>query len=202
MSASLRMRLGWVLVAALLAASYTTAERGAARPETAPPGLPGFVGRLLGPVRGLAASLQWVRVQSARLAGENEVALARAETALALDPAATDGWRLVATHLALDLGSRQREPDPGRRAELLRAGVETLKRGERVARDPANLAFWRGILLYTHAEHSPDLPWPNGTRGLWTDAADAFERAAALGHPDADVLARASRSNGVRPDDP
>jgi hypothetical protein len=198
-------RLGWLVVAALLATSYVTSPRrtGAAAPDADVDGLPALVGRLLGPLRSLAAGLQWVRVQSARLAGEHEVALARAETALALDPGAAEGWRIVATHLALDLGSREREPDPRRRAELLRAGLATLERGERVARDPANLALWRGILLVTHAEVSAAsgedaaLPWPGGVAGMWHDAAAAFERAVELGIDDARELADSSRARAA-----
>jgi hypothetical protein len=204
-----RRALGWTVVALLLAATSFLAEDPPERaadadldPSTA------RLARLLGPVRGLAATLQQVRAQSAKLAGEHELALARAELAIDLAPESTDGWRMLATHLGLDLASTQREPDPGRRAELLRAALATLRRGERAARDPAHLALWRGVLLYTHASRASEpedgargspaaLPWPGGEAGLWRDAAEAFDRAAELGHPDASALAAACRARAT-----
>ncbi len=151
--------------------------------------------RLFEPLSTLAAGVQWVRVQSAIGAGEHELALARAETALALDPSSAAGWRSVAYHLGLHLGSHEREADPERRLALLRAALAVLERGDATAGDRAALAFARGVLFYVHAEQDAELPWPGGTRELWREAADAFDRAVELGHGEAADLARDARSH-------
>ena len=172
---------GWVAVAVL--AGLTVAvrpRRGSDRPS-------GTLQRLLGPVASAAASAQWVRVDAAIQAGRPELALARAETALALDPGATGGWKLLASHLAYDRASAERERDPERRLAWVRAGLALAERGERTARDPAELAIWQGLLRSVHAELD-DLPWPGGPATLWAGAIDDFERAARLGHPDGGIL--------------
>ncbi len=177
---------GWVLVVLLLASPFLF-ESESREDER------GFVTRLLGPVSTLAARVQWIRVQDAVVAGEHELALARAETALTLDPGSTSGWRFVGTHLGLHLGSHLRELDGQRRLALVRAALETLTRGEELARDPGALAEARGMVLWVHAEQDPELPWPGGARELWREAALAFERAAELGRAEARDLALTAR---------
>ena len=152
------------------------------------------VSRLLGPISELAAEVQWVRVQAAMSEGRSELALARAETALGLDPSSTEGWRFAAAYLALELGSPNTEPRPARRRALIRSALELLSRGEASARAPEQLALWRGFILSTHAEVDPELDWPTGARGLWNEAAQAFESAAELGSSDGEALARMARA--------
>ena len=141
----------------------------------------------------LAAEVQWIRVQSAVRSGRSELALSRAETALALDPSNSEGWRFVAAYLGLDLGSPNTEPEPARRRALIRSALQLLERGERTAESRQLLALWSGLILMTHAEIDPELEWPTGTRGLWTEAADAFYRAVELGSTHAEALAHAAR---------
>ncbi len=175
--------VGWVLVAALVAVSLTRERE---------PATSGLLHGLLGPVAGAAASVQWTRVNDALRAGRPELALARAETALELDPGATGGWKFLCNALAFDLASAQREPDPRRRAIWIRAAFELAARGERSAREPGELAFWQG-LVKAHFAAAEDLPWPDGAQALWTEAAADFERASALGVPVAQRLGEGMR---------
>jgi hypothetical protein len=178
--------LGWVAVLALVAwTAVARPRRDADRPI-------GVVRRLFGPVAGAAASVQWIRVDGAIRAGRPDLALARAETALTFDPGATGGWKLLAGHLAFDRASAERERDPQRRLAWVRAGLEVARRGERTARDPAELAWWQGLLLSMHADLD-DLPWPGGAPALWRAAIEDFERAAELGHPEGEALADSAR---------
>ena len=179
------------LVAILLIASPSLI--GGARPARPNDESAHFVTRLLGPFSELAAQMQWIRVQHAIRSGRSERALARAETALSLDPHNTEGWRFVATYLALDLGSPNTEPNPARRRALIRSGLQLLERGERTAESRQQLALWSGLILITHAEIDPELGWPTGTRGLWSEAADAFDRAVELGSTEAEALAHSAR---------
>lgn len=155
---------------------------GPARPASA---------RLAGPFGGLLASAQWVRVQEAAASGRHGLALARAEAALALDPGSNAGWEIVAAHQGLYLASPEREPDPARRAAWLEAALATCRRGQEQARDPAGLAWFRGLLCRTRArDEVPVRP----AEELWARAARAFEEAAELGHPDAALHAASARS--------
>ena len=179
--------LAWALVLALVAwTAATRPRREEQRPTTG-------IQRLFGPVASAAASVQWIRVDAAIRAGRPDLALARAETALTLDPGATGGWKLLAGHLAFDRASAERERDPLRRLAWVRAGLELARRGERTARDPAELAWWQGLLLAMHADLD-DLPWPGGAGALWRGAIEDFERAARLGHPEGRALAQSARS--------
>ncbi len=186
----LRRPLAWTLVALLFFAPLLVphSEVPARRPSS-------IAWRLLGPVASLAASVQWVRVHDAMRAGRTDLALARARTALALDPGATAGWVFLATHLVFDRASAERERDPGRRMAWIRAGLETAERGEDTARDPGELARWQGLVLGMLAQEDEPLAWPGGVRRLWLDAADDFERASRLGQADAAELARRARGN-------
>jgi len=167
--------LGWLAVALLIAlfASLPPRESPGARP-TSP------AARLLGPVAGVAARFQLLRAHHAVRAGRHELALARVEHALELDPTSTDAWKTLAWHLAIYLGSPARERDPERRARWVRAGVEVTERGEEHAARPAELAYQRGVILLTQAQLEDELRWPGGVAALRDGARRAFERAAAL----------------------
>jgi hypothetical protein len=161
------------------------------------PRAPSFALRLLGPIASLAASVQWVRVDSAIRAGRTDVALARAETALAIDPGSTVGWNFLSRYMALDLGSRAREPDTQRRLAWIKAALAVAERGEKSARAPSELALWRGLVLSTVVAYDEDLPWPGGAAGKWNDAAACFDRAAALGDPEAAQMAAIVRAKAA-----
>jgi len=165
-------------------------ERGAARRDA-----PVLV-RLLGPIATVAASAQWVRVDLAIRAGREGLALARARTALALDPGASEGWIFLTRHLALELASPTRESDPEVRAAWLRAADELARLGEEHAREPGELALWRGLFLYTAATLDPDTRWPGGRRALLGEAERAFARAEELGVAAAAGFRRAAAEEG------
>ncbi len=181
--------LAWALVALLLCAPLLEPHP---RELARPPG--SIVARLLGPVARTAASVQWVRVHEAIRAGRTDLALARARTALALDPGATGGWAFLAAYLAFDRAAAERQPDPQRRLAWIRAGLETAARGESTARDPGALARWQGLVLAQIAAEDDPLPAPGGARGLWLEAAEHFERAERLGQAEAGELAERSRA--------
>jgi len=151
--------------------------------------------RLLGPLATPIASAQWVRVDGAIRAGRTDLALSRAEIAFALDPGATDGWVFLARYLAFDLAAPERESDPARRLAWIRAALALAERGESSARDPGELALWRGLVLMRSARLDPQLDWPDGALGMWRDAVAAFDRAATLGSRDAAELAAAARES-------
>lgn len=150
--------------------------------------------RLLGPLARPLARAWWVRARTAMLEGRTDLALARAATALELDPGDTAGWSLLAWHLSLERGSILREPSPERRVVWLRAGLDVAERGESSAREPGELALGRGLMLAQVALEDDPPPWPGGVPALWTAAAEAFERAAELGHPAAAHLAESARA--------
>jgi len=147
------------------------------RPERAPAPL---TIRLLGPLAELAADVQWVRFQHAVQNGEEERALLLAGRALRLDPRATEGWKYLASHLALFLSSPEREPDRDRRAAWLRAGLEVTRRGAEHAAEPGELAMLRGIIALTKSETDPDV-LPGGVETLLDEAERAFAAAREAG---------------------
>lgn len=185
------MRLRRILLWLLLVASV-----GACFLWPRDPGRSGsFAVRLLGPVASLAASGQWVRMRHSWTSGRSDLACSQAELALELDPGATAGWAFFASHLAYDRGAPDRERDPAKRALWVKAALEVLARGELTARRPWELAMQRGTILVRVGDPREELPWPEGTRGAWSEAQAAFERAAELdpGHPEAWVQAAANR---------
>lgn len=193
MRTSLLRAAGWALVALSTLAWWST--EGCAPAETdAGDGAEqrSLAGRLLGPLAGLAADIQWVRAHDALRRGRADLGLARADTALALAPEATGGWLLLARHLAFDRASEEREPDPARRLAWVRAALELARRGEASAREPAELAVWQGLVRVKEADEG-DLSWPGGERALLEQAVLDFERAGALGHPDGAALAEGTR---------
>jgi len=180
--------LGWLGVAVL--ASISIAARWRA-PTGAPAG--SLPLRLLGPIASAAASVQWVRVYSALSEGRTDLALARGETALELDPGATSGWLALAAHMAFERASPEREPSAQRRLAWVRAALDLAARGERSARDPARIALWQGLVLSKLAREDAPLDWAGGVRGLWLEAAEHFERASALGSEHGAPLAANAR---------
>ena len=158
----------------------------------APPGS-SLTMRLAGPLAGPLAAAQWVRVDLAIRDGRTDLALARAETAFALNPTSTSGWFFLSRHLAFDLASPAREPDAEVRRRWVRSALAVAARGERSADEPGELAFWQGLVLTRTAEVDPELGWEGGVAGLWTQAAEHFERAARAGHPDAANAAELAR---------
>ncbi len=179
--------LGAFGVALILSPLWSDPRPGAQEPPSHAPTT--LRRRLLGPVAHLIGRAQWIRVEQARLRGRHDLVFAYGASALEWDPTATHGWELLAHHQALVLGSVLREPNPQRRAEWLRAGLETARRGEQAARRPERLALLSGLLLQMHAERDDPTPWPDGNTGLWRAAHAAYVRAGTLGARDADVFA-------------
>lgn len=179
---------GWIGVFAL-AASAVWIESAASAPDSS-----SVTQRLLGPLARPLASAQWVRVDLALRAGRTDLALARAETAIELDPGLSLGWISLARHVAFELASPETEVDPQRRLTWRRAALALAARGERTASDPGLLAFWQGLILFHAAQVDPELPWPGGRPAVLQAAVAHFERAATLGDPDAPDAARAARS--------
>lgn len=105
------------------------------------------------------------------------------ELALALESGSTSGWRFLAYTLAFDLASVTREQDPEQRVAYVRAALGVLDRGVRAVDDPAELAFFRGLILVAKTDFLEDLPWPGGERALWAEALACFELAERAGHP-------------------
>ncbi len=149
---------------------------------------------VLGPFASLAAQLQWLRFHAASRRGEEARALELAESALALDPRASEGWETLAAHLVFDLASREREPELARRRAWFEAGLALLARGVERAAQPAELELFGGLVLFAKAAGDPELD-PGGARALRAAAAAALERAAALGDPRAAALAAQVRAS-------
>jgi hypothetical protein len=145
--------------------------------------------RVLGPAARFAATIEWVRFDLALRSGDLEQAYARADTAIWIDPGATEGWTVYAAHLAFDRASEQREPDPAVRRAWFDAALATLARGETVAREPAELALFAGLLRIDKADNDPALAGPDGARELYLEAAEDFDRSARLGKAIAGGLA-------------
>jgi hypothetical protein len=190
MKRALRPLLWCAAIALLFAPAFGPREPSAPR-------APSFALRLLGPIASVAASVQWVRVDSAIRAGRTDLALARAETALAIDPGSTAGWTFLSRYMALDLASPAREPDTQRRLSWIKAALRVAERGEKTAREPSELALWEGLVLATVVALDDDLPWPGGAAGKWNDAALCLDRAAALGDPEAAQLAAIVRARAA-----
>ena len=85
--------MGWAIVFVLALLPWFFPPAGSAAASSS------LAVRLLGPFAGVAAGIQWTRVDAAIRAGRTELALARAETAFALDPSSSQGRLLLARHL-------------------------------------------------------------------------------------------------------
>ena len=151
--------------------------------------------RWLGPFASLAASVEWVRFDSAWIAGRSERAYAHAERALALDPRSPQGWLHLAAHLVYERGSALRARDALERARWIRAGIELLEDGEMRTREPAELAFAAGLAWEWVARNveAGELEWPGGAARATERAVECLERAGRLGLPAAERVARALR---------
>jgi len=166
--------LAWIVALAAILAPL------AGRREPGPPR--GLAERLLGPIAGQAARIQWVRVDLALRAGDEPLACERAETALALAPGDTQGWIRFAHHFLIERASAEREPEPSERRRWFEIGLAVLARGERVAREPAEIAIYEGALMCALAaldEH--ERPFPGDERQALERGLAAFERAARAG---------------------
>lgn len=162
-----------LVVLAFAGLTLIVLDRGAAR-EPERPGT--LVARLLGPVRGLAATVQWVRFNEERTHGRFDLAYEHAESALELDPRAPAGWMVLAHHLAFDRGAPGMAPDDASRLFWFEAGLAVLERGREQVADPADLWFLRGTFLAAQAEYeAEDCVWPGGPGAALLEAAAAFE---------------------------
>lgn len=139
---------------------------------------PGLAQALLGPVASLAASLQWLRAESALREGRLELGLERARFALELDPGSSSGWSMLLRHEALYCGSLEREPEVKRRIAWLHAALASAQAGERSAREPRAVALALGAALAYKLDGDPELVqhWPSGEADLRARCTAAFER--------------------------
>ncbi len=136
--------------------------------------------RLLGPVRGVASSVQWIRFDNARRDGDYDLAYSRAETALRLNPNSTAGWMLLARHLSFDRGAPGEGTNLQERAIWLNAGLEILERGKALVSRPEELAVAQGTFLAAQASLAPeDCVWPGGAKACLEEAAKYFREAGA-----------------------
>lgn len=187
-----RSRLAWFAGLAFALVLYVASLLQVRKPEGS------LLVALLGPVATFAAELEWVRFDLALRAGDVELAYARAETALWIDPGSTAGWNTYAAHLAFDRASPEREPEVARRRAWFDAALAVLARGEAAAREPAELALFAGLLRLDAWEHDPARFGATPRAEVERLAADDFERAAKLGHPLAAELARTVRERAGR----
>lgn len=137
-------------------------------------------GRLLGPMSEVAAAWQWVRVRSAMDDGQMDMAYSRAEFALQLAPRSTEGWSFLASNLAFDRASPDRQPSADLRTRWTEAALDLLSRGEKIARHPEQLALTRGLILVHVGDSQGQIPWPGNAEGAWSEAQVAFEEACRL----------------------
>lgn len=149
-----------------------------------------------GPFAELGAQVQWLRFRAASQRGEEARALELAESALALDPRAPEGWQHLAAHLAFDLASREHEPELGRRRAWFRAALSVLERGRARCAQPQELELFRAVLLLAKASGDPELD-PGGAPALQDAARAALARSAALGQPEAADLLRHLEDDGA-----
>jgi len=156
--------------------------------------------RLFGPLASAAATIEWVRVDLALRQDQPELAYARAERALELAPSRADGWIFLARHFVYQRAALAREADPAARRRWVEAGLDLLARGERESAAAAELAYERGVVLSYLAwiaveSEAPAAERPDArdARTLFLAAAEAFERAAGLGHPGGASAAQAVR---------
>ncbi len=178
---SARTRIAYVAAWAAVIALFVWSSRALAERQSGPRG--SLAERLLGPIARFAADIQWVRSDSALRHGQAALAYARAESALRLAPSDSGGWIFLAHHFLYERASLLREPDPSVRRQWIRAGLDLLARGEERVRDPAEIAFCRGVACaYFGSLDDADRIWPASRRAAWELAAEAFERSSELGH--------------------
>jgi hypothetical protein len=151
---------------------------------------------LLGPVAPLLAEVQWLRFQAASLRGHDARALELAEGALALAPERAEGWERLAAHLLFDRASRERQEELADRRTLFQAGMAVLARGIEESRARADLEFFRALAFISKATTDPELD-VRGPSGLYGEAVEALERAAAEGDLRAEELLPHVRALGA-----
>ena len=155
----------------------------------------------LAPIASFAATIQWARADVAFDEGRLDVGLARAESALELDPKATEGWSWLASVLVHRFGAPEFELASRTRRTWVEAGLSVHARGEAAASEPEELAFHAGLIMAFVASLPEEvLEWPGGARAAWTEAAEHFERAKELGHLRADDAAQAAWREGHWPE--
>ena len=153
-----------------------------------------FASRLLGPLAGLAAAVEWGRFEAALRQGDEARAWIHADRALALAPEESGGWTYLAHHAVFERASPLRTQDPLERRRWIEVGLALLERGEREAHDPGPVAFRAGIVYATLASLDDGLrALPIARAEAWNRAAEAFDRAAAAGEPAAEEAARLAR---------
>jgi len=155
-----------------------------------------FASRLLGPLVGIAAAVEWGRFESALRQGDEGRAWIHADRALALAPDRSGGWTYLAHHAIFERASPLRTQDPVERRRWIEVGLALLARGEREALDPGPVAFRTGIVYATLAGREDGRrALPISSAEAWRLAAEAFDRAAAAGEPIAAEAARLARES-------
>ncbi len=153
-----------------------------------------FASRLLGPLSGLAAAVEWGRFEAAVRQGDEGRAWIHADRALALAPDRSGGWTYLAHHAVFERASSLRTQDPAERRRWVEVGLALLARGEREAHDPGPVAFRAGIVYVTLAgQEDGQRALPISRAQAWRLAAESFDRAAAAGEPIAAEAARLAR---------
>ena len=140
---------------------------------------------LLGPLGPPLAQAQFVRARLARDAGLEGRSLALLHAGLDLDPGSLSGRLALANHMGLTLSSVEGGRSGVERLAWLQEALAVLEEGPE--EHAAERAFHAGVLLMSHAETDPDLPWAGGTPALWRAAAERFHHAEGLGHPEGGV---------------
>lgn len=145
--------------------------------STPSPGARGgsLASRLLGPVRGVASSVQWIRFDVARRDGDFDLAYSRAETALSLNPNSAAGWMLLARHLTFDRGAPGAGSNLEERLVWLKAGLEILERGKAFVAHPEELELAQATFMAAQGSYAPeDCVWPGGPKACFEAAAEHF----------------------------
>lgn len=143
----------------------------------------GATSRPRSPLASVASSVEWVRFAVALKAGDEPRAYSIARGAIAMDPAAPEGWKLLAAHFAFERSSKDETSGPQERRAMLLAGLGILAEGEPIVARPQELSYNIGLVAhYFGTLDEPDLPWPDCRRELLGIARDAFIRAMAQGH--------------------
>lgn len=181
----------WWLAIGLLAATPLL------EPRPAPRGSKLSV--VLGPLAAPLAQAQWVLVDAAVREGRLDLALRRADTALALDPRDAQGWMYLAHHLAFERGSIARTSSNAERARWIGAALDVLERGATQVDDPGALALRRAAIWVALAQEPELRPAGTGAPEAWGKAAEAFEAAAAEGYHGAAEAAAAAREHASAP---
>lgn len=135
------------------------------------------------PLASVASSIEWVRFAVALKAGDEPRAYSIARGAIAMDPAAPEGWKLLAAHFLFERSSKDETSGPEERRAMILAGLGILAEGEPIVARPQELSYNIGLVSHYFATlEEPALPWPKCRRELLGIARDAFIRAMGQGH--------------------